>query len=300
MPLLAEEAAKLSREDKQRGVIEEVIRDDEMFALLPFVGVKDETYTYTREGTLAQGAFVDPYEELEESASTFINVSTKLRRFAGQVDIDNFMDEVQSELNPQTALQIAAKAKGMGMQFANEVVNGDVTVNAKSFDGLRRLTPATQTLLAGTNGSPISFAALDELIDAVPKGVDALMMRKGTWRAIRALNRAMGGNTAETVMIKNFGKPIKCYDGLPVIINDYLPVNETTGTSDATTSVYALRLNEVDGLHGIYGGHSAGMRLEKIGVRENYDSTRYRLRWYAGLALKATHGVARLRGVTNI
>lgn len=300
MPLLAAEAAKLSIEDRQRGVIEEIIKDDEMFALLPFVGVKDEVYSYVREGTLAGGAFVDPYEVLEESASTFIPVSTRLRRFAGQVDIDNFMDEVQSNLNPQTAIQLAAKAKGMGIQFRSEVVNGAVATNAKSFDGLRALTPAGQTFAAGANGGALSFSQLDELLDRVPKGADALMMRRGTWRAIRALNRAFGGNVAESTMVENFGHPVKAYDGTPVIINDFLPADETMGSASNTCSIYALRLNEADGLHGIYGGHSAGIRMEKIGTLQDKDATRYRLKWYAGLALKATHGIARLRGLTNI
>lgn len=300
MPLLVAEAAKLSMEDRQRGIIEEIIDKDEMFALLPFVQSKDETYSYVRELTNAQGGWLDAYEDIEESASTFQPVSTKLKRIAGQVDIDNFMIEVQSNLNDQVGLQLALKAKGMGKQFRQEVVNGDTGVNAKGFDGLKKLTIANQTLYAGANGGAVSFAALDELIDAVKNGADALMMRQGTWRAIRALNRAMGGNSAETLMIPNFGVPVKQYDGIPVIINDFLPVNETCGTNVDTTSIYAVRLNETDGLHGIFGGEAAGFRLERIGTLQGKDATRWRMKWYAGLALKATHSVARLAGITNI
>lgn len=300
MPLLAVEAAKLSMEDRQRGIIEEIIDKDEMFALLPFVQSMDETYSYVRELTNAQGAWIDPYEDIEESASTFTPVSTRLKRIAGQVDIDNFMIEVQSNLNDQAAIQLALKAKGMGKQFRQEVVNGDIAVNAKGFDGLRKLTVPAQTLYAGVNGGAVSFNALDELLDAVKNGADALMMRQGTWRAIRALNRAMGGNTAETVMINNFGQPVKAYDGIPVIINDFLPVNEVRGTENATTSIYAMRMNEVDGLHGLFGGEAAGFRLEKVGLLQGRDVTRWRMKWYAGMALKATHSVARLAGVTNI
>lgn len=300
MPLLAVEAAKLSIEDRQRGIIEEIIDKDEMFALLPFVQANDETYSYVRELTNAQGAWIDPYEELEESASTFQPVSTKLKRIAGQVDIDNFMIEVQSNLNNQAAIQLALKAKGMGKQFRQEVVNGDTAVNPKGFDGLRKLVVAGQTLYAGANGGAVSYSALDELLDAVKNGADALMMRQGTWRAIRALNRAMGGNTAETVMIPNFGQPVKAYDGVPVIINDFLPTTEDRGTATDTCSIYAVRMNEVDGLHGLFGGESAGFRMEKVGLLQGKDATRWRMKWYAGLALKATHSVARLAGITNI
>lgn len=300
MPLLEEEAAKLSMEDRQRGVIEEIIDNDELFALLPFVQANDETYSYVREKTLAEGEWFSAYEDLEESASEFDPVSVKLKRLAGQVDIDNFMDEVQSATNNQVAIQLAAKAKGMGRQFRNVLVNGNSSVNGKQFDGLRTLTPADQTLSAGDNGGSVSFAALDELKDAVKLGADVLMMRQGTWRAIRALNRTMGGNTADTVMLKNFGRPIPVYDGIPVIINDFLKTDETQGTANQTTSIYAMRLNEADGFHGIFGGHSAGMRMEKVGLLEGKDATRWRMKWYVAAALKATHAVARLKGVTNI
>jgi hypothetical protein len=300
MPLLAAEAAKLSIEDRQRGVIEEIIDKDEMFALLPFVRVADETYSYVREKTVAGGAFLDAYEDLEESAATFEPVSTKVRRFGGQVLIDNFMDAVQSNLNDQTAIQLAAKAKGMGRDFRNAVVNGDVTQNAKGFDGLRKLTVASQTIPAGLNGGAVSYSALDELKDAVTKGADVLMMRQGTWRAIRALNRAAGGNTADMMMVDNFGHPMKAYDGTPVIINDFLPADEVMGSNDATTSIYAMRMNEVDGLHGIYAGEAAGLNVLDLGHHPTKDARLWRLRWYAGLALKATHSVGRLSGITNI
>jgi HK97 family phage major capsid protein len=300
MPLLAVEAEKLSIEDRQRGVIEEIIDRDELFALVPFTRTEDKTYSYVREKTAAGGAWFSAYEDLEESASTTDPVSVELKRIAGQVDLDNFQIEVQSSLNDQLAIQLSQKAKGMGRDFRNALVNGDTAVNPKMFDGLKKLTPASQTMWTGVNGGAVAFAALDELKDAVKLGCDALMMRQGTWRAIRALNRAMGGNTADHIMIDNFGYPMKAYDGTPVIINDFLPVNEVRGSSVATTSIYALRLNEADGFHGVFGGDAAGFRMEKVGLLQGKDVTRYRMKWYVTAALKATHAIARLGGVTNI
>lgn len=300
MPLLVTEAAKLAMEDRQRGVIEEIIDKDELFALLPFVQAKDKVYSYVREGTLSEGAFLDAYEDVPEGAATFTPVSSTLKVLAGQVDMDNFTTEVQSELNDQVAIQIAAKAKALGRKFRRTLVNGDTAVNAKEFDGVRKLMPAGQTIAAGTDGGAISFAALDELKDMVKLGADVLMMRQSVWRAIRALNRSMGGNTADHIMLENFGRPVPAYDGTPVIINDFLPIDESQGTNDDTTSVYALRLNEADGFHGLFGGASAGIRMEQIGLLESKDASRWRVKWYCGTALKATHSVARLKGVTNI
>lgn len=300
MPLLVAEAAKLSLEDKQRGVIEEIIDREALFALLPFVRSNDKTYSYNREATISEGTFLDPYEDITEGAATFTPVSTQLRVLAGHVDMDNFTTEVQSALNDQIGIQLAAKAKGVARKFKRTLVIGDNSTNAKEFDGINKLVVAGQTMSAGTNGGALSFAALDELKDMVKLGADVLMMRRGTWRAIRELNRAFGGNTADVTMIENFGFPVPVYDGTPVIINDFLPNNETQGSNANTCSIFAMRLNEVDGLHGLFGGESAGMRLQPIGDLENKDASRWRIKWYCGMALKATHALARYKGVTNI
>lgn len=300
MPLLIEEANKLSIEDRQRGIIEEIIDQDELFALVPFVQSDDKVYSYVREGTLSEGDFLDAYEDVPEGAATFTPVNTSLKVLAGQVMIDSFTAEVQSKLNDQVAIQIAAKAKGLGRKFRNALVNGDSDVNSKSFDGVKKLVPASQTMAAGTNGAAVSFDMLDELKDMVKLGADVLMMRQSVWRAIRALNRAMGGNTADMMMIENFGRPVKAYDGTPVIINDFLPIDEVQGTNENTTSIYALRLNEADGFHGLFGGPSAGIRLEALGTSHSKDAKTWRVKWYCGTALKATHSVARLKGITNV
>ena len=41
-------------------------------------------------------------------------------------------------------------------------------------------------------------------------------------------------------------------------------------------------------------------RVEDIGTVQNKDAWRWRVKWYAALALKSTKSLARLNGVTNI
>jgi hypothetical protein len=91
------------------------------------------------------------------------------------------------------------------------------------------------------------------------------------------------------------------HNGIPIIMNEFLAGDETQGTAVGNTaSVYALRLNESDGLHGLWGGDNAGIVVENIGTVQNKDATRIRLKWYTGLALKSTRSIAQLKGVTNI
>lgn len=300
MPLLRETAELLSQTQMERGVIEEITNRDDLFALFPFMHVDGKSYTYHREDTISEGDFLDPYEAVPEGAATFVEVIAKLRVLAGDVDMDKFLLSTMSDTENHLAIQIAQKAKALGIKFRRTLINGDNSVNAKEFDGVKKLVPAGQILVAGVNGASISLSALDELLDAVKLGADCLMMRKGTWRAIRALLRATGATGPEHIMIENFGRPIPAYNGTPVIINDFVNADETVGTGTNLTSVYALRMNEADGLHGIYGGQSAGVVVEDIGTIQNKDAVRWRVKWYAGTALKATHSVARLKGLTNV
>lgn len=310
MPLLVTEAMKMSEADLQRGVIEEIIDRDALFALIPFVNTNGKSYDYRREGTLSEAEFLSPYDNVPEGAATFVEVNTKLKILAGDVDMDKFTLSTMSDLNPQLALQIAAKSKGLGRKFRRTLVNGvsaetalalgiSGSLTSKEFDGIRVLTPAAQTLIAGANGAPVTFSMLDELKDMVKNGIDCFMMRQSTWRAIRALYRTFGGNTAETVMIEGFGHA-PAYDGIPVIINDFITADEVQGSNATTTSIYGLRLNEADGFHGLTGGDAAGLKVENIGTIQGKDAIRYRVKWYAGTALKSTQSVCRLKGVTNV
>lgn len=302
MPLLRTEAEKLSQEDMLRGVIEEIIYRDDLLALMPFSRTDGKALVYIREKTNSEGVFLDPNDVVPEAASEVEEVTTKLRIIAGDVDVDKFLNETMSDKNSQIALQIALKAKGMSTAFRRALVVGDSVANTKSFDGIAKLVAATGNYFdAGANGSAVSLSMLDELIDKLKgRRPDALMMRTGTLRALKALWRMAGGNDGGQLQIDNFGLSVPQHDGIPIIVNDFIPNNIAQGSTANTCSIYALRLNEVDGLHGLYGGASAGVRIEDIGTVQNKDATRTRLKWYCGLALKSTASLAAVRGITNI
>lgn len=299
MPLLRVEAEKLSADQLERGVIEEVIDRDDLLALLPFSPINGKSLVYNREKTIAEGAFLSVYEDIEESASTFDEITAVLKTLAGQVDIDKFLIETMGDTNDQVAIQLAQKAKGMGRQFKRTFFTGDSATNPKEFDGVRKLVTADQTLSMGTNGGALSLSALDELKDSIPNGADAFVFRKGTYRAYKALLRAAGGTTPQMIMIENFGM-VPAHDGIPILISDFNPAGEVQGTSTNTASIYAMRLNEVDGIHGIYGGPSAGFRLEDLGTSFTRDTHRWRMKWYLSLVQKSTKSLSRLKGVTNV
>ena len=300
MPLLAATAELLSNDMLERGVIEEIIDREDLFSVLPFMQVMGKAYVYDRELYTSEGDFITVGDDVTEEASTVSQVITTLARLVGDVDVDKFLDETMADTNNQKAIQIAAKAKGLARAFKRTLATGNVNTNSKSFNGLPNLVDPSQVISAGTNGNPLAFSMLDELLDAVPNGADFILMRSGTLRAYRALLRAAGGIHPAEIMMEAFGRPMLTHNGVPILVNDFLAFNEVAGTNSNTCSIYAARANEVDGLHGIYGGPNAGITVEDIGTVQNMDATRTRLKWYASLVLKSTKSLAQVSGIQNI
>lgn len=300
MPLLTAEAAKLSQEDMVRGIIEEFYDRDQLFGMLDFQRTEGKAYTYNREKTLATGAWLNPNDTVPESASEFDPVTTTLKINIGDVDVDKFLDGTQSDVNQQKAIQIAAKAKGMSRAFRDMLVNGDEVADSTHFNGMDKLVDAGQVITAGANGASLSFSMLDELLDSVETGADAIIMRAATYRAYKALLRSAGGIQPEQIMINDFGY-VPAHDGTPILINDWIKTNQTQGTNNNTCSVYAVNFDPAVGFHCIFGGQgSAGFVMEDIGTVQNKDATRTRIKQYVGTALKSTKSLSALRGVTNI
>jgi hypothetical protein len=300
MPLLRADAERLSNNELVSGVIEEIIKRDAVYALLPFVGTNHKAYVYNRENALPTINFYNENEAIGEGASTFSQVTVTLKIMAHNVDVDKFLAGTMNDTNSQIAEQLAGAAKAVDMKFRDTLLNGDTATDAKSFDGIKKLCVAGQTISGGTNGGALTFDKLDELIDLVPNRPDVLIMRHGTYRALKALMRTSGGMVPEQLKLRDFDGTVPSYDGLPIVLSEYLPANETQGSSNVCTSIYAARFNTVDGIHGIYGDPTAGVVVENLGTRESYDAWRYRLKWYVSLALKSTKSLARLQGITNI
>lgn len=301
MPLLRATAELLSEEDREAGVIEELIDRDDLFAVLPFKKINGKAYSYTREDTIDRPQWISPVTDtVPEGAATFTDEIARLHVLAGDVDVDKFLDGTMSDLNSQWGQQMGAKIKGIAQEFRETTILGDNGANNKQPDGLPQMIPAAMTITGpGANGDVINLALMDELEDMVLNGVDAFMMNRKMLRSFKEMVRqAAGGNMSDMLMLENFGRPVMTHNGLPIIVNDYIPDDEVKGTATNCTSIYALRLNEVDGFHGIYGGPGAGgIVVEDIGTVQNKDATRTRVKWYVGFALKSTKSCARLTGI---
>ena len=292
MALTKAEAAKLTNDLMLRGVIETIVSESSVLQSLPFMAVTGSAVTYNRENAAPTVAWYDVGDTWAESTPTFTQVTAPLKILGGDADMDNFLQRTYADPNDLEAEVIGLKAKAVAYEFSNAFYSGDTATNAKQFDGLTKIVAGTQTLSMGANGGSLTLDKLDELIDLVKPGrPDALCMAKRTRRKLSALRRS-SGNLLETD-VDLFGRRALFYDGIPILVDDFIPTNETQGTEVAASSVYALKL----GRQGVMGLENGGIAVERVGELETKDASRTRVKWYVSLALFGTLGLARLQGV---
>ena len=293
MAMTKAEAAKLTNDMLLRGVIETVVKESQLLQLLPFMQVTGTAVSYNREATMPAAQFYDVGDTWAEATPTFTPITAALKIMGGDADVDNFLQATYADPNDLEAEVIASRAKSVAHLYSESFVTGNATTNPKMFDGLVRAIPAAQTVSPGANGGALTLDLMDATVDLIKPGrPDVLMMSKRSRRKLSALRRA-SGNLLETD-VNDFGQRALFYDGIPIVVDDFVPDTEAKGTGTNLSSIYALRFGQGVGLMGLEHG---GIQIEEIGELETKDATRHRIKWYAGLALFSELGVARLEGI---
>jgi HK97 family phage major capsid protein len=293
MALTLAEASKLSNDVLLAGVIETIIKDSPILQVLPFIEIVGNGLTYNRESTAATASFYDVGDTWTESTPTFSQVTATLKIMGGDADIDNYLVATRSNVQDLEAAVIELKAKAVRDLFEQTFISGDSSTNPKAFDGIDKLCQSGQTLSMGVNGGSLTLDKLDELVDTVKGGKPELLLMSR--RSRRIINKL--GRTAGTFLESDrdqFGQMVQYYDGIPLGVSDYIPDNQTVGTSTDCSTIYALQFGE-GALAGLTG--PGGLQVERVGSLEDKDASRSRIKWYTATALFNTLKLAKLVGV---
>ena len=290
MALTLTEAEKLSNDVLLKGIIQTVVKDSAVLQRMPFIEIVGNALTYNRENAMASAGFYDVGDTWAESTPTFTQKTATLKILGGDADVDNFVKATRSNVQDIEAAIIELKAKALRHKFEDTFLYGDTAVDAKGFDGLRKLiatgAASDQVIAAGATGATLTLAMLDQLIDAV-KGQkpDLLLMSRRSRRKIVSLMRSVNGWQQA---FDQAGNLVELYNGIPIGITDWqldthtVAASVETATTGSTCSViYALAFGE-----GAIAGVSAPglIKAESLGSLETKDASRTRIKWYCGLA----------------
>lgn len=316
MAVTLAEAAPLIPDNLQRGVVETFVINSPVLDRLPIKGIGGNAYSYNTEGTLPGIAFRGVNEAYTESTGTFNQRTETLAIMGGDADVDKFIVATGSELNDQKALQTAAKVKAASYKFQETFINGDIAVDPKAFDGLKKRLTGGQVLDAAANGlGPVAaghdfFDALGALVGAVPglTGANgALYANSAIIAKIMSSARRLGG--ADWITEAMTGKRVPTYNGIPLLDigqtaagADIIAQTETQGAATTASSIYAVKFGGDESDQAVTGLASNGLLYPAaydLGELQTKPAYRVRIDWYCGLAVFGGKAAARLRGVLN-
>jgi len=317
MAVTLPQAALLSTTDLQRGVIETFVQVSPVLDRLPLLPIEGNAYAYNEEATLPGIAFRAVNEAYVESTGAVNQRTETLSILGGDADVDRFIVQTRGNLNDQRATQTALKVKAASYKFQDTFFNGDVTVDTKAFDGLKKRLIGGQVIAGGTNGIPVVgngttdthafFDQLDALLGLVP-GIDgsngAIYANSSLVAKIRSAGRRIGG--AETVREDTTGKRILTWNGIPVLDpgnnpagSAILPQTETQGSSSLASSIYAVKFGDDETDRGVTGLTNGGIQVDDLGQLQSQPVYRTRIEFYCGMAVFGGKAAARLTGVLN-
>lgn len=298
------ESAKLSQDLLVQGVIENIVVVDRFFQVLPFSEIEGNALAYDRENALGDVQYLSVAGTITaKNPATFTQHTASLTTLIGDAEVNGLIQATRSNINDQKAVQIASKAKNIGLTFRDKLING--VGSGGEIEGLLSLVAGAQTISAGTNGGTLSFDLLDELLDKVTDKngqVDYITMSSRTLRSYFALLRALGGAGVGEVVTLPSGDRVPAYRDVPIFRNDNIPTDQTQGTETAATTVLAGTFDDGSmsyGIAGLTAKGAAGIRIREVGESETKDENITRISFYNGLANFNEKGLAALIGISN-
>lgn len=255
--------AAQSSQPKRQGIVEKVTNESIFLKLLRFIKVDGFSYEYNRRDTLGGVAFRGINGSYTPDIGVVNPQVERLSIMGGEVNTDYQIVNKQGDVVRASA--IAAKSRKIGLQYDRNVIRGDPASVALSFYGLNSRLTGAQVISAGTNGGALTASMIDQCIDQVVGAGSAgkiLVCSKLIRRSITALARPLA--TGGVVKMPEITEQVQQWNDVPIMVLDedgdeqaILPLTDTQGTSNVTTSLYCLRLgSDVDGEYcqGLIGG----------------------------------------------
>lgn len=260
-------AKNLTQDMLVRGVIETMEKTSGVMARLPFVEVVGSGYAYNVMSDLPEVGYRAVNEKYTESAAEVTKTVESLVILGGDSDTDLFLQKTHSNFNDLRALNTEAKAKATARTFEMDFFKGTGASNTlKGLD--QRITDS----IAGTKiDKALSLDALNELLDSVVDGADALFMSKTMRRELMKLlqenNHYIENGT------DSFGRPVQFYGGVEIV-----PVDDSLIPAG---KIYAVKFGADSYVHGLSNG---GIQAMDLGQLQDKPAFRVRIEFYCGLA----------------
>ncbi len=319
------EAEKFVQSKLLAGVVQEIYEVGQLLSMLPVFTIDSKDLQYNRQTTPPSASFYDIHEQIPFTAQATGDTKTAtLKRVSQAAILDRFMMDTYKDPNDYRTLILSGLTLGCLRTIEDKLIYGDIDNDAAEFDGIGHLFEQDATngdTFTGTypqqldEGGALSLQNLRKLIDRVRPKPDILLMTRTMQNTLSAAAFEKGIATqvpgAAITMTKNeFGFRVPFFDGIKIVISDYLSEDEVDNTGDKSSStttlssIFAIRFGQImdGGLSLGIGGRTGGVNffhIDEIPVMEDYDAEALRLTAYATPALGSSVAMARIHSIAT-
>lgn len=326
MTFLLSDAAKLSTEPLERYFLWNLLRDARAMEFIPFRNVQSLSIIANRVKTLPSVAWRSINEGYTPNEGTTEQVWEAVYAMGGEIKFDRVFGLISNYVQDPKQLQTDMKIKAMAFEFNDALINGDHASNSKQIEGLKKRIsnmPSRQsTYFAGSAAAaldPTASAAnargylnkFNEMRYKTNRGQIAFyLMNEGSYYGFEQVMHYLqisGGNMLDVTQ-DSFDRDIMTYKGAPFIdigfkkdqSTEIITSTETAGDagSDAT-SIYAVSLDEVEGLSGIQLEPPKPYDPLTGGELEGTPQNLVRFEWWLGLTTFSNFAISRGRNVED-
>lgn len=284
----------------RRGALESAVQVSNVWDRLPFEGIEGNAYAYDKDKVLPGTAFRTVNEAYIESTGVVNQDTERLVILGGDADVDRFIQSTFSEsTGVLMASQVRMKIESAQATFVDAMFNGDVDVNPKGFDGLKKRLVGEQVLDAN---APLSDEAFLDDLDLLFGQVygelpDVVYAPSRVITRLKSLGRKVGG--ADYINQEITGKREFTWNGVPFVDpGEHWSGRRILDFDPAGTDLYAVKFANNFNDHGVMGITNGGLQAYFLGELDEKPAYRTRIDFYTGLVAQGGRAAARLRGVT--
>ena len=294
------QAAALEASPVRRGALETAMAVSLVWDRLPFENIEGNSYAYDKDKVLPGTAFRTVNEAYVESTGVINQDTERLVILGGDADVDQFIEKtMQSSRGVLMADQVRMKLESAQATYVNAMFNGDVNVDPKGFDGLKKRLIGSQVIDSSAPANTEGFLdELDALFGQVAGGApDVVYGPSNVIARLKSLGRKVGG--ADYVNSEITGKREFTWNGVPFVDpgkhwsgSKILPYASADGGD-----LYAVKFASGFSDEGVMGITNGGLQAYYLGELQEKPAVRTRIDFYTGFVVQGGNAAARLRAV---
>lgn len=302
---LLEVGAQYGTTTLKAGVLKVMAQNSPILDRLKFKTVEGNAYQHQIETALPPHQFRGVGGGYTRGSGARRKITENVSIMGAEVFIDFFELRVAADKKDLKASKFDEVARGVALGWDTIFFEGDTNSNLHGVNGLRKRITGNQLLWSSTDGTALTVALLDQLLDLVTTPGKLLYMNRTLRRKVTSLVRAAGGTMRVETTLDKYGKQVTAYDEVPIHIvertddgSTILDFDETRGNSNVTASIYCLSFGDEKYVFGLMGA-GGSFDVKDLGESEIAPGIIGRIEWYPGLMIGHPRCCGRLGGITD-